>query len=133
VFLHGDIQEEVYMYQPSGYVDQNHPHHVCRLQKPLYGLKQALRVWYSKLSTTLQSLGFIPSKADTSIFIFVDRNVTIYMLIYVDYIIITGSSHQAVSILLSQLQDGFALKDLSHLSYFHGIEVSKRSDGIALT
>jgi hypothetical protein len=91
------------MYQPPGYVDQNHPHHVCRLQKSLYGLKQAPRIWFLKLSTKLQSLGFIPSKADTSLFIFVDRNVTIYMLIYVDDIIINGSSHRAVNILLSQL------------------------------
>ncbi|KAK1692531.1 hypothetical protein QYE76_009228 [Lolium multiflorum] len=89
-FLHGDIQEEVYMYQPPGYVDQNFPHRVCRLQKSLYGLKQSPRAWYSKLSSKLQSLGFVPSKADTSLFVFIRRQVIIYMLIYVDDIIITG-------------------------------------------
>ncbi|KAK1665283.1 hypothetical protein QYE76_053442 [Lolium multiflorum] len=72
-FLHGDIQEEVYMQQPPGYVDPKHPNYVCRLQKSLYGLKQAPRAWYSKLSIKLQSIGFVPSKADTSLFIFNDR------------------------------------------------------------
>jgi histone deacetylase 1/2 len=80
-FLHGDIQEEVYMCQPPGYVDPNFPNRVCRLQKSLYGLKQSPRAWYSKLSSKLQSLGFVPSKADTSLFVFIDTRVIIYMLI----------------------------------------------------
>jgi histone deacetylase 1/2 len=132
-FLHGDIQEEVYMYQPPGYVDKVHPTRVCRLQKSLYGLKQSPRAWYSKLSSKLQSLGFIPSKADTSLFIFIHRQVTIYMLIYVDDIIITGSCEKAVHMLMKKLSDAFALKDLGKLSYFLGIEVTDQDDGVALT
>jgi histone deacetylase 1/2 len=132
-FLHGDIQEEVYMSQPPGYVDPDRPHHVCRLQKSLYGLKQAPRAWYSKLSVKLQSMGFRPSKADTSLFIFLNPRVTIYMLIYVDDIIIAGSCRRTVEKLLEQLRVSFAIKDLGELSYFLGIEVTKMSDGIALT
>jgi histone deacetylase 1/2 len=119
-FLHGDIQEEVYMYQPPGYVDQNFPHRVCRLQKSLYGLKQSPRAWYSKLSSKLQSLGFVPSKANTSLFVFIRRQVIIYMLIYVDDIIITGSCKQAVDRLMDQLHSSFAIKDLGKLSFFLG-------------
>jgi histone deacetylase 1/2 len=77
-FLHGDIQEEVYMYQPPGYVDKNYPNRVCLLQKSLYGLKQSPRAWYSKLSSKLQSLGFVPSQEDTSLFVFNDKRVIIY-------------------------------------------------------
>ena len=117
-FLHGDIQEEVYMSQPPGYVDPHRPHHVCRLQKSLYGLKQAPRAWYSKLSVKLQSLGFTPSKADTSLFIFLDTRVTIYMLIYVDDIIVAGSCHLAVERLLKKLRDSFAVKDLGNCHTF---------------
>jgi hypothetical protein len=57
-FLHGVLEEDVYMKQPPGYVDPSHQHHVCKLDKALYGLKQALRAWYSRLSTKLIQLGF---------------------------------------------------------------------------
>jgi histone deacetylase 1/2 len=132
-FLHGDIQEEVYMSQPPGYVDKNHPNRVCRLQKSLYGLKQSPRAWYSKLSSKLQSLGFVPSQADTSLFIFIDKRVVIYILIYVDDIIITGSCKPAVDILMAKLCRSFAVKDLGKLSYFLGVEVTDTPSGIALT
>jgi histone deacetylase 1/2 len=132
-FLHGDIQEEVYMHQPPGYVDPDKPNHVCRLQKSLYGLKQAPRAWYSKLSVKLQSLGFVPSQADTSLFVFVSSRAVIYMLIYVDDIIIAGSCSKTVNQLLGHLRDSFAIKDLGELAYFLGIEVTRQSNGIALT
>ena len=66
-FLHGVLEEEVYMRQPSGYEDKSLPNYVCKLDKALYGLKQAPRAWYSRLSMKLQSLGFKPSRADTSL------------------------------------------------------------------
>jgi histone deacetylase 1/2 len=132
--LHGDIQEEVYMYQPPGYVDQNFPHRVCRLQKSLYGLKQSPRAWYSKLSSKLQSLGFVPSKADTSLFVFIRGQVIIYMLIYVDDIIITGSCKRDVDRLMDQLHSSFAIKDLGKLSFFLGVHVTDIDNGgVALT
>jgi histone deacetylase 1/2 len=67
-FLHGVLEEEVYMRQPPGY--ETHLGHVCRLDKALYGLKQAPRAWYFCLSSKLQSLGFCASKADTSLFFY---------------------------------------------------------------
>jgi hypothetical protein len=57
-FLHGHLEEDVYMKQPPGYEDRNFPGYVCKLDKALYGLKQAPRAWYSTLSTKLQMLGF---------------------------------------------------------------------------
>jgi hypothetical protein len=78
-------------------------------------------------------MGFVPSKADTSLFVFADKRIIIYMLIYVDDIIITGSCKQAISILMEKLRDAFALKDLGKLSYFLGIEVTDVEGGIALT
>ena len=68
-FLHGDLQETVFMTQPQGYVHPQYPNHVCQLHKSLYGLRQAPRSWFSKLSTALKLLGFIESKADTSLFV----------------------------------------------------------------
>jgi hypothetical protein len=69
-FLHGILEEEVYMKQPPGYEDKNRPNYVCKLDKALYGLKQVLRAWYARLSSKLQDLGLKPSKADTSLFYF---------------------------------------------------------------
>jgi hypothetical protein len=64
---------------------------VCRLDKALYGLKQAPHAWYFHLSTKLQSLGFCASKADTSLFFYNKGGVTIFMLIYVDDIVVASS------------------------------------------
>jgi histone deacetylase 1/2 len=98
VFLHSILEEEVYMKQPPGF--ENGSHLVCKLDKSLYGLKQAPRAWYYRLSTKLISLGFKASKSDTSLFIYQKGGVSIYMLIYVDDIIVTASSEDVVAALL---------------------------------
>lgn len=131
-FLHGELQEEVYMH-PPGFVNKSHPNFVCKLQKSLYGLKQAPRAWYSTLSQKVQALGFHRSRADTSLFLFRRGKVTIYMLIYVDDIIIASSCAQATDRLIAQLRDAFAVKDLGTLTYFLGVEVTPTRDGLALT
>jgi histone deacetylase 1/2 len=127
-FLHGILHEEVYMDQPPGYVSQLHPRYVCKLDKAIYGLKQAPRAWYARLCAQLVALGFAPSKADTSLFFYNKGKHSIYVLVYVDDIIVASSSQDAVSALLADLQREFALKDLGDLHYFLGIEV-KRSNG----
>jgi hypothetical protein len=81
----------------------------------------------------LQSLGFVPSKSGTSLFIFNKSGVTIFLLIYVDDIIVTSSSETAVIALLRNLRREFALKDLGELHYFLGIEVKCGPDGIILS
>jgi len=91
-FLHGILEEEVYMYQPSGYADKTHPNYVCKLHKALYELKQAPRAWYAKLCKRLEALGFVPSKADTSLFYYNRGNHSIFVLVYVDDIIVSSSS-----------------------------------------
>jgi histone deacetylase 1/2 len=96
-------------------------------------LKQAPRAWFSRLSTKLQALGFRPSKADTSLFFYFKRNISIFVLIYVDYIIVASSCQKATTALLRDLQKEFALKDLGDAHYFLGIEVKKTNDGLLLT
>nr|CAD1841078.1 unnamed protein product [Ananas comosus var. bracteatus] len=132
-FLHGYLEEEVYMKQPPGYEDKTKFNYVCKLDKALYGLKQAPRAWYSRLSAKLQSLGFHSSRADTSLFFFNKGGITIFVLIYVDDIIVASSTHDATKALLHQLGQEFALKDLGELSYFLGIEVNRAHNGIMLT
>jgi hypothetical protein len=132
-FLHGLLSEEVYMAQPPGFSHPQFPNHVCRLQKALYGLKQAPRAWFSRLSTALISLGFTASQSDSSLFICKSPHFIMYVLIYVDDIIITCSKPEAIDELLRHMESDFAVKDLGTLNFFLGIEVLKSSDGITLS
>nr|ABF99203.1 retrotransposon protein, putative, Ty1-copia subclass [Oryza sativa Japonica Group] len=121
------LEEEVYIRQPPGYVKSKALNYVCKLDKALYGLKQAPRAWYSRLSTKLNELGFVSSKSDTSLFFYDKNGVTMFMLVYVDDIIVSSSSEKATSALLQDLNQEFALKDLGDLHFFLGIEVKKLS------
>jgi hypothetical protein len=132
-FLHGVLEEEVYMRQPPGYEDITKPHHICKLNKALYGLKQAPRAWYARLSDKLKILGFRSSRADTSLFFYKKGMITIFLLVYVDDIVVVSSSSKAVQALLEDLKTDFALKDLGELHYFLGIEVKRIRDGILLS
>jgi len=91
-FLHGHLLEEVYMEQPRG------------LHKSLYGLKQAPRAWFTRLSQTLLELGFVSSPVDSSLFMFHHENVHLYLLIYVDDILLTGTSSSHIACVIHQLQ-----------------------------
>jgi hypothetical protein len=132
-FLHGVLEEKVYMKQPPGFENPKVPNYVCKLDKALYGLKQAPRAWYSRLSSKLHSYGFSASKADTSLFLYQKSGIAIFVLIYVDDIIVTSSSDHAISALLKDLNKDFAIKDLGVLHYFLGIEVKTTSAGLVLT
>jgi len=132
-FLHGLLTEDVYMAQPPGFIHSSYPHHVCKLQKAIYGLKQAPRAWYSRLSGKLLQLGFVGSKADSSLFIYRTAAITMFLLIYVDDIIIVSSVPAAVPELLQLLGTDFAVKDLGSLHYFLGIEVIPVHNGLLLS
>ncbi|KAA3481481.1 Retrovirus-related Pol polyprotein from transposon TNT 1-94 [Gossypium australe] len=106
---------------------------VCRLKKALYGLKQALGAWFSKLRDFLLSSQFFLAKLDSSLFIKKTDSVVLYVLVYIDDIIIT-SNHQAnIDQFVTNLDTQFSLKDLGPLSYFFGIEVCPTSTGLFLS
>jgi histone deacetylase 1/2 len=132
-FLNGDLQEQVYMTQPPGYVDTTFPDKVCRLNKALYGLKQAPRAWFQRLSSALLQWGFSNSKTDSSMFIHFGKSSTLIVLIYVDDIILTDSSSTQISSLIAKLNSVFALRDLGKLSYFLGIEVTYHDGSMTLS
>jgi histone deacetylase 1/2 len=132
-FLHGVLDEEVYMRQPPGFADPSRPDHVCRLVKALYGLKQAPRAWHARLGAALRAHGFVPSTADTSLFLLQRPEVTMYLLVYVDDIILVSSSATATDRLVASLGATFAVKDLGKLHYFLGLEVTHDDTGLSLT
>ncbi|KAK2437071.1 putative mitochondrial protein [Trifolium repens] len=133
-FLHGDLDEEVYMEQPPGFVAQGESSNmVCRLHRSLYGLKQSPRAWFGRFSTAVQQFGLIRSEADHSIFYRHSVQGCIYLIVYVDDIVITGSDQQGILKLKQYLSNQFQTKDLGKLRYFLGIEVAQSKDGIVIS
>jgi hypothetical protein len=105
---------------------------VCRLRKSLYGLKQAPRAWYSQFATYLTTLGLIETMSNTSLFIFHRGSNTVYLLLYVDDIILTASSTKLLHRTISALQLEFIMKDLGSLHHFLDITVERRPVGLFL-
>ncbi|KAJ0587500.1 putative RNA-directed DNA polymerase [Helianthus annuus] len=130
-FLHGDLDEEIYMSPPPGMTLPSNQ--VLKLQKSLYGLKQASRQWYGKLSTVLKSKGYVRSSNDYSLFTKSMGTSTVHVAIYVDDILVTGNNHDEISALKDFLHSTFQIKDLGFLNYFLGMEVLHHSDGILMT
>ncbi|KAG8487623.1 hypothetical protein CXB51_018130 [Gossypium anomalum] len=130
-FLNGDLDNEVFMQQPLRFVqyDSVGQPFVCRLKKALYGLQQALQAWFDKLKQFLVSVEFVVSKFDASLFIRITSDSVLYVLVYVDDIIITGNILTVIATFVDQLNVEFALKDMGDLHYFLGIEVTRSSSG----
>lgn len=102
-------------------------------KKALYGLKQAPRAWFQRLSNFLTHLGFSCSRADTSLFIFKRESCILYLLVYVDDIILTGNNTDIISKFISRLNNEFSIKDLGQLNYFLGLEVTYTDTGLFLS
>ncbi|KAI0519586.1 hypothetical protein KFK09_007037 [Dendrobium nobile] len=131
-FLHGQLDEIVYMAQPKGFVDPEKKDHVCLLKKALYGLKQAPRQWFATLSSFLLTYGFSNSTADPSLLVYHHADVHMYILVYVDDILLTGSNHSSIAKLLADLHNRFNMKNLGPVSYFLGLQVTQQPNGIHL-
>ncbi|KAI5349105.1 hypothetical protein L3X38_001992 [Prunus dulcis] len=117
------LQEDVYTAQPPGFIDPIRPSYVCKLHKALYGLKQAPRPWFHHFSTFLLFVGFIRSQANTSLFIFQQASHTVFLLLYVDDIVVAGSDSTHLQQFISLLGGHFDIKDLSPLIYYLGLQV----------
>lgn len=131
-FLHGELNEDIYMTQPPEFKDQAHPTHVCKLDKAIYGLKQAPRSWFDKFTNFLLEYGFKCSTADPSVFVYHTNGKTIILLLYVDDIILTGSDSDQIQQLIKDLSLQFSMKDLGSLHYFLGIQVESTPNGLFL-
>ncbi|CAA7044030.1 unnamed protein product [Microthlaspi erraticum] len=131
-FLHGDLEEEVYMKLPPGF-EGSDPSKVCLLKKSIYGLKQAPRCWFAKLNSALKTYGFKQSKADYSHFCFIRDNIALHILVYVDDFIVAGNDLSTIYKFKAYLSEYFHMKDLGKLKYFLGIEVARNADGFFLS
>ncbi|CAM8889824.1 unnamed protein product [Rhodiola kirilowii] len=130
-FLYGHLDEEVYMTLPIGfYKTEKSQGKVCKLNKSIYGLKQASRQWFSKFSDALIQFGFTPSLNDYSLFTYNKKGTYMALLVYVDDVIITRPSDNLIASVKEFIHSKFKIKDLGQLHYFLGIEVARSHSGI---
>jgi hypothetical protein len=123
-FLHGDLEETIYMEQPPGYAEGGSMI-ACKLNKSLYGLKQAPRAWYTRLHKELETMGFAPSPADPSLFTLINKTTNVYLLVYVDDILIAGADKAMVSNIKEELLTRFEGRDLGEITSFLGINITR--------
>lgn len=122
-FLQGELKEEVYMRQPEGMEDGSS--RVCRLNKSLYGLKQASRVWNEKLGAALVKIGLKRSRVDTCIYYHVDSNDVVIVAVYVDDLLIFSNNKLKKEQVKSQLKSMFKMKDNGEARYILGMHITR--------
>lgn len=120
------------MAQPPDFAHPDFPHHVCRLHRSIYGLKQSPRAWFQRLHDFLLSIGFFNSRADSSLFIRHSGSSTVAILVYVDDFIVTGSSTPEVNKVIDSICETFESRRLGPLGFFLGIETHHSDTSLIL-
>ncbi|GJW95699.1 putative ribonuclease H-like domain-containing protein [Tanacetum coccineum] len=132
-FLYGEIDEEVYVTQPKGFEDPHFPKHVYKVVKALYGLHQAPRAWYARLSTFLLKHNYRRGTIDKTLFIKKNSRDIILVQVYVDDIIF-GSTKKAWCDEFEVLMKGeFEMSAMGELTFFLGLQVKQKPDGIFIS
>ena len=127
-FLNGNITEYIYMQQFQGFF--SHTYFVCRLKKSLYGIKQAPRVWYAKIDGFLLSLSFVRCKYDPNVYLKLNHGYFMIIFLYVDDLLITGSSKKDIYSLKDAMNHAFSITNLGLLSQFLGLKIAQYQHGI---
>ncbi|CAL8993798.1 unnamed protein product [Prunus brigantina] len=133
-FLHGDLEEEVYMDLPPGCnFTRDKGNQVCKLKKSLYGLKQSPRAWFGRFTKSMKFFGYTQSNADHTLFLKRDGKKLTAPIVYVDDIVVIWKRHGRAIETTKYLSREFEMKDLGDLKYFLGIEVARSANGICLS
>nr|GEW51278.1 hypothetical protein [Tanacetum cinerariifolium] len=133
VFLYGTIEEEVYVCQPSGFEDLDHPDKVYKVIKALYGLHQAPRAWYETLATYLLENGFQIGTIDQTLFIKKQKGDILLVQIYVDDIIFGAINKDLCKLFKKLMKDKFQMSSMGELTLFLGLQVKQKQDGIFIS
>lgn len=131
-FLNGEITEEVYVAQPEGFVVKGRENLVYKLYKALYGLRQAPRAWYTKLSRCLEDMGFVRCPYEHAVYTKRNGQKVVIVAVYVDDLLVTGSDVCAIEDFKKQMNCKFEMSNLGRLSYYLGIEVAQGEGFIEL-
>ena len=124
-FLNGELEEEVYMTQPEGFISEKGNHLVCKLKKSIYGLKQASRQWYMKFHNIITSFGFEENIVDQCIYIKVSGSKFTFLVLYVDDILLVSNNLGLIRETKRFLSQNFDMKDIGEASYVLGIEIHR--------
>ena len=124
-FLNGELEEEIYMSQPEGFIKEGKEDLVCRLHKSLYGLKQAGRTWYLKLNESLVGMGFRRCNADYSIYYIQKDTTKIIILVYVDDLVLLSNNLFYLEEIKKTLGETFAMKDMGEILSYLGIGIKR--------
>ena len=132
-FLHGDLKEEVYVSQPEGFVAKGEESKVYKLNKALYGLRQAPRAWNEKLNKVLGELKFVKCDKEPALYRRQEQNrVVLLVAVYVDDLLVTGANREMIDDFKKGMSGRFEMSDLGKLTYYLGIEVDQHGEGITL-
>lgn len=131
-FLNGYLEEEIYVEQPDGFRVKEQEEKVYLLKKALYGLRQAPRVWYTRIDDHLRKMGFVKSQSEATFYIKETSGNLLVVSIYVDDLLVTGNNEMLVGAFKSEILKAFEMTDLGLMSYFLGMEVQQRIDGIII-
>ncbi|GJS29536.1 putative ribonuclease H-like domain-containing protein [Tanacetum coccineum] len=132
-FLYGTIEEEVYVTQPPGFKDPDHPDKVYKVVKALYGLHQAPRAWYETLANYLLSNGFNRGKIDQTLFIKKQKGDILLVQVYVDDIIFGSTNKELCTGFEKLMKDKFQMSSMGELTFFLGLQVQQKEDGIFIS
>nr|GEU54676.1 putative ribonuclease H-like domain-containing protein [Tanacetum cinerariifolium] len=132
-FLYGTIEEEVYVYQPLGFEDPDHPNKVYKVVKALYGLHQVPRAWYETLANYLLENGFQRGKIDQTLFIKRQKGDILLVQIYVDDIIFGATNKDLCKSFEKLMKDKFQMSLMGELTFFLGLQVKQKKDGIFIS
>jgi hypothetical protein len=124
-FLHGDLEEEIYMKKPEGFVVKGKKELVCKLKKSLYGLKKSPRMWYQKFDTYILELGFVRRRVDHCVYSKQVGNHFIYVVLYVDDMLLVANNMDVIKEVKSQLSSKFDMKDLGDANFILGMEIKR--------
>ncbi|GKC35044.1 putative ribonuclease H-like domain-containing protein, partial [Tanacetum coccineum] len=131
--LYGTIKEEVYVTQPPGFKDPDHPYNVYKVVKALYGLHQAPRAWYETLANYLLGNGFKSGKIDQTLFIKKQKGDILLVQVYVDDIIFGSTNKELCTAFEKLMKDKFQMSSMGEPTFFLGLQVTQKEDGIFIS
>jgi hypothetical protein len=122
-FLNGNLTEDVYITQPEGFIDPKHAGKICKLQKSIYGLKQASQSWNLCFDEVVKGVGFIKDVEEPCVYKKVSGSALVFLVLYVDDILLIGNDIPMIEAVKSSLRKSFSMKNLGEVAYILGIKI----------
>jgi len=123
VFLNGNLEEDVYMIQPEGFVDPNNARKISKLKKSIYGLKQASRSWNIRFDELVKGFGFHLNEEEPCVYKKESGSAVVFLILYVDGILLIGNDIPMLQLIKTSLNNSFSMKDLGEAAYILGIKI----------